>query len=256
MADFIDRNLDSPLDVLDRRTSPAWSRVGGFRRLAPKVRQYLRDPRTQRVFSFQSMYAGLSPFDALALYAVIAYMDTVAGVYFPVGGMHAVPRALAGAAEKHGVDIRYGVTVTSVERRGGRATAVLTSTGERVPADVVVLNPDLPVAQRDLLGVEPRRMAYSPSCFLLLVGSSAAYRKIAHHNIHFGRSWRGALRELTRDQRLMSDPSLLVTNPTRTDPSLAPDGPARLQRAGARRRTCPRRSSGTRSPRTTATRSS
>ena len=151
MSDFIDRNLDSPFDVLTPNLARL-AAVGGFRRLAPKVRQYLRDPRTQRVFSFQSMYAGLSPYDALALYAVIAYMDSVAGVYFPVGGMHAVPRALAGAAEKHGVDIRYGVTVTSVERSGPRATAVLTSTGERIAADVVVLNPDLPVAQRDLLG--------------------------------------------------------------------------------------------------------
>ena len=54
------------------------------------------------------MYAGLAPYDALALYAVIAYMDSVAGVYFPRGGMHAVPVAMAAAAEKHGVVIRYG----------------------------------------------------------------------------------------------------------------------------------------------------
>ena len=51
------------------------------------------------------MYAGLAPQDALAIYAVIAYLDSVAGVYFPKGGMHAVPKALAGAAEKHGVDL-------------------------------------------------------------------------------------------------------------------------------------------------------
>ena len=58
------------------------------------------------MFSFQAMYAGLSPYDALAIYAVIGYMDSVAGVFFPRGGMHAVPRALAGAAEKHGVELR------------------------------------------------------------------------------------------------------------------------------------------------------
>jgi phytoene desaturase len=46
-------------------------------------------------------------------------MDSVAGVYFPRGGMHAVPRALAGAAEKHGVDLRYGTEVTRVEMQGG-----------------------------------------------------------------------------------------------------------------------------------------
>ena len=65
------------------------------------------------------MYAGLAPQEALAIYAVIAYLDSVAGVYFPRGGLHAVPRALAGAAEKHGVGIRYGTTVTRVETSAG-----------------------------------------------------------------------------------------------------------------------------------------
>ena len=75
------------------------------------------------MFSFQSLYAGESPRHALAVYAVIAYMDTVAGVYFPAGGMHAVPIAMAAAAEKHGVEFRYDTEVTSVEHRNGRATA-------------------------------------------------------------------------------------------------------------------------------------
>ena len=191
------------------------------------MRQYLNDPRTERLFSFQAMYAGLAPQDALAIYAVIAYMDSVAGVYFPKGGMHALPRAMAGAAEKHGVTIRYSTEVTRVELEGSRAVAVHTADGERIGADVVVLNPDLPVAYQDLLGREPwsvRRLTYSPSCFLLLAGSTATYSKTAHHNIHFGRSWNGVFRELIDEKRLMTDPSVLVTNPTYSDPSLAPDG--------------------------------
>lgn len=226
MHDFIDRNIDSPLDLL----TPDLARltaIGGFRKLAPKVRQYLKDPRTERIYSFQAMYAGLSPYDALAIYAVIAYMDSVAGVYFPQGGMHAVPAALAAAASKHGVTFEYDTTVTRVETVGTRAIAVHTDRGERVAADVVVLNPDLPVAYRDLLGVEPwnvRRLKYSPSCFLLLAGSSAKYSKIAHHNIHFGKSWKGVFDDLIKKRQFMSDPSLLVTNPTYSDSRLAPPG--------------------------------
>jgi phytoene desaturase len=195
--------------------------------MTPKVRQYLKDPRTERVLSFQAMYAGMSPYDALALYCVIAYMDSVAGVFAPRGGMHAVPEAMAAAAEKHGVEFRYDTEVSRIERRGDRATAVLTVDGARLPCDAVVLNPDLPVAWRDLLGREPwsvKRLRYSPSCHLLLVGSSASYSKVVHHNIHFGKSWRGVFDDLIQGGRLMSDPSFLVSNPTYSDPSLAPDG--------------------------------
>ncbi len=108
-----------------------------------------------------------------------------------------------------------------------RAVAVHTATGERIACDAVVLNPDLPVARRDLLGQESRfaqRLRYSPSCVLLLAGSSATYSKTVHHNIHFGRSWRGVFDDLIDRRQLMSDPSFLVSQPTFTDSSLAPDG--------------------------------
>ncbi|MER7008930.1 phytoene desaturase family protein [Dactylosporangium sp. NPDC000555] len=227
--DFIDRNLDHPRDLV---TANLWRLVrrGGFGRLQSKVDSYFKDPRTRRIFSFQAMYAGVAPHRALALYAVIAYLDSVAGVYFPQGGIHAVSRALAGVAEKHGVEIVYGADVTRVETANGRATGVLTADGRRFPADVVVLNPDLPVAYRDLLPPARWRspllgpLRYSPSCVVLHVGSRQSYGAIAHHNFHFGRSWRETFDEVIDQGRLMSDPSLLVTNPTRTDPSLAPEG--------------------------------
>ena len=226
MNDFIDRNIDSPLNLLTPNLAKLIA-LGGFRRLAPKVSQFLKDPRTQRVYSFQAMYAGVSPQQALAIYAVIAYMDSVNGVFFPKGGMHALPRALAGAAEKHGVTIHYNTTVTKLERSGSRITAAITESGERFPCDAIVLNPDLPVAYRELLGEVPRRinrLRYSPSCVVLLAGSRKKYQHIAHHNIHFGRSWDGVFEELIDKKTLMTDPSILVTVPSKDDPTLAPTG--------------------------------
>jgi len=89
-----------------------------------------------------------------------------------------------------------------------------------------VLNPDLPVAHRDLLGTDPwrvRHLTYSPSCFLMHVGSSADYPDPVHHSIHFGAAWEQVFDELV-DGRLMSDPSILVSRPTVSDPGLAPAG--------------------------------
>ena len=235
MRTFIDRNLDSPLALL----GPDLARLvalRGFGRLAPAVARHLKDPRTQRVFSFQAMYAGLSPYHALAVYAVIAYMDSVAGVFFPAGGMHAVPRALAGAAEKHGVRFRYGTEVTRVEVRDGRARAVLTADGERLEADVVVLNPDLPTAYRELLppGLAPRRLArlrYSPSCVVLHVGSTAAYT--AHgapqHPLRPGLA--AHLRRADRSRSAHVRPVAAGHEPHPVRPDAGPGRPADLLRA-------------------------
>lgn len=224
MNDFIDKNIDTPFDLLTPNLARLIA-IGGFRRLAPKVAQFLKDPRTQRIYSFQAMYAGVSPQQALAIYAVIAYMDAVNGVFFPKGGMHAVPRALAAIAIKHGAKIHYNSKVTRLEKRGKRVVAAITEDGRRFESDVVILNPDLPVAYTELLDKPLRRikkLEFSPSCAVLLVGSKKKYSHITHHNIHFGESWDGVFEELIDKKSLMSDPSLLVTVPSKDDSTLAP----------------------------------
>lgn len=224
MRRFIDANFDSPLQL----AHPDLARLaalGGFGRLDARIGHFVSDERLRRVFSFQALYAGVPPARALAAYAVIAYMDTIAGVYFPKGGMHALPRALADSAAEAGAAFRYGQTVTRLERSGDRVTAVVTAQ-ERIPCDAVVLTPDLPIAYR-LLGRNPHRplpLRHSPSAVILHAGTDRTWPDLAHHTISFGAAWKGTFHELTRTGELMSDPSLLITRPTATDPTLAPPG--------------------------------
>jgi phytoene desaturase len=224
MSRFIDANFDSPFALLNPDLARL-AALGGFGRWQSRVDRHLSDERLRRVFAFQALYAGVSPARALAAYAVIAYMDTVAGVYFPRGGMHALPLAMAAAARDAGADIRYGHEVTSLERRGSRVTAVLTGRG-RIPCDALVLTADLPAAYR-LLGRAPRRpiaLRHSPSAVVLHAGTDRTWPRLAHHTLSFGAAWRTTFDELTRTGRPMSDPSLLITRPTTHDRSLAPDG--------------------------------
>lgn len=228
MPSFIDRNLDGVADCIGP-SALRLLQMGSLRRLDPLVGKFVTDERLRRIFSFQAMYAGLAPQEALGIYAVIAYMDCVRGVYFPRGGMHALPEALAAAATDHGVEIRYNTEVSRIDVHGGRATGVVTSTGERLTADVVVVNADLPMAYRTLLAPEhtPRRvksLSYSPSCVLLHVGSAKRYPELLHHTIDFGQAWSRTFDEIIHRGHVMSDPSLLISNPTASDPALAPDG--------------------------------
>ncbi|MFR9729204.1 phytoene desaturase family protein [Saccharopolyspora sp. MS10] len=221
MGRFIDANFDSPLDLV----GPELARLvalGGFGRLGPAIARFLSDERVRRVFSFQALYAGLDPRRALALYAVISFMDTVGGVWFPRGGMHALPTALAAAAEGAGVRFRYGAEVDRLEQRSGRVVAVHAA-GERIPADAVVLTPDLPVV-RELLGGGRRRLRWSPSAVVVHAGTTRSWPGTAHHTISFGSAWEETFTEIIKRGRLMSDPSLLVTRPTASDPALAPAG--------------------------------
>jgi phytoene desaturase len=228
---FIGANLDSPLDLL----GPDLVRLaalGGFGRLGPRVAAMVSDERLQRIFSFQALYAGVPPRRALAAYGVIAYMDTVGGVFFPRGGMRRVAAALADAATAAGAEIVYRRRATGLVRTGSRVSAVRHAQAdgggdtELLACDAVVLTPDLPVVYR-LLGRVPRRpvpLRFSPSAVVLHAGLRTPRPDTTHHTISFGRAWDATFREIITDGRLMSDPSLLVTRPTATDPALAPPG--------------------------------
>ncbi|MFJ6852615.1 phytoene desaturase family protein [Streptomyces sp. NPDC091271] len=225
MHRFIDTNFDSPFQLLHPDLARL-AALGGFGRLDPQIARFLSDPRLRRVFSFQALYAGVAPARALAAYAVIAYMDTVAGVWFPKGGMYALPRAMADAAADAGGEFHWSAEVTGLERAAGRVRAVRLASGERIACDAVVLTPDLPVAHR-LLGRAPRRpvpLRHAPSAVVLHAGTDRTWPELAHHTLSFGAAWERTFDELTRSGRVMSDPSLLITRPTTHDPSLAPEG--------------------------------
>ncbi len=238
MPNFIDRNFDGPLDLVrPLRPGIQLVRAGAFRKLEPAVRRFFDDERLVRLFSFQAMYAGLAPQQALAVYAVITYMDSINGVFVPVGGMHALPVALAAAATDAGVDFRYHSPVERIECDGdheGRTAvrpAVLLQSGERLEADAVVCTVDLPVAYRRLLpGVaQPKRVRqrrhYSPSAIVWHLGVRGELPAgTAHHNIHFGREWSESFTALLDGGTRMPDPSILVTVPTIDEPSMAPEG--------------------------------
>ncbi|MEO8828087.1 phytoene desaturase family protein [Lapillicoccus sp.] len=236
MPNFIDRNFDSPLDLLaSPKTAARLFRMGGFRRLGPVVSQRFKDERLRRLFSFQAMYAGLPPSRALAIYAVITYMDSVEGVYFPEGGMGAIPVAMARAAELGGVEFRWGTSAQGF-RRGpnGSIAAVELEGGEQLRADAVVCTLDLPVAYERLLPDLPRPRAlrsgrYSPSAVVWHVGTRGTpVAGTEHHNIHFASEWDSSFDALIGDLRLMPDPSRLVTVPSLTDPGLAAPGGSTL----------------------------
>lgn len=240
MPHFIDRNFDSAADLVSRpRAAAKLLAMGGFGRLGPMIRRRFADERLHRLFSFQALYAGLDPESALALYAVITYMDSIEGVYFPKGGMRAIPTALADAATDAGAEIRYDTTVTALVRdSGGRVCGVATGEGT-VPADAVVCTIDLPTAYEWLLPELklPRAVRgiggkvggdYSPSCVVWHLGVKGVPEGKAHHNIHFGEDWNGAFDDLLRGGTLMRDPSRLVTVHSLDDDEAAPDGDSTL----------------------------
>ena len=231
MPNFIERSFDHVLDLLSRPAAAArLIALGGFGRLGPAVRRRFADDRLVRLFTFQAMYAGLAPDDALALYAVITYMDSISGVWFPEGGMHAVPTALADALDAAGARLHYGTPAERILTDGRGRVAGVQAGGEKLMADAVVVTADLRSSYRELLpDLSPprslRKATYSPSAVVWHLGvRGVPPADAAHHNIHFGGEWTESFRQLIVRGRPMDDPSRMVTIPSLDAPGMAPEG--------------------------------
>jgi phytoene desaturase len=180
--------------------------------------------------TFQTMYLGLSPYEAPAIFGLLPFSELGVGIWFAKGGLHALPRGLERLARELGVKLHYRSAVRKVEVERGQAKGLVLEGGERVPADVVLCNADLPWAYKHLLdpadtslpGVE--RFRYTSSAFMLYLGTKKQYPQLLHHNVFFGRDYRGSFEDIFQRIRVPEDLSFYVCVPNRTDPSLSPEG--------------------------------
>ncbi|WP_067699188.1 phytoene desaturase family protein [Nocardia jejuensis] len=227
---FMDSNFDSPLDMVrdgeKRSALITLVRLGAFGRLGPKVGRLMGDERLARLFSFQALFAGMSPKQALGVYGAIPYMDTCLGVYYPEGGMRAVAEAMTRALTEAGGTVRFETEVIGIDRSGRRATAVRTADGRTLDCDAVVVTADIGSLER--FGLRRRRgLRASPSAVVahgtIPIEVTRRWPVRAHHTIDFGQEWERTFEEIAAAKgrgTLMSDPSLLLTRPALTDETL------------------------------------
>jgi phytoene desaturase len=158
-------------------------------------------------------------------------MQVTEGVWYPLGGTGAIPRALAGLARELGVEIRVDTGIAHVEVRDGAVRGVTTEGGEQVPLAAVVSNSDSVRTHRELLDADlarafDRRRRYEPACsgVVLYLGLKRRYEHLAHHNFVFSADPHEEFEAIYRRGEPAPDPTCYVCCPATTEPAVAPDG--------------------------------
>lgn len=226
---------DQPFDRASTmmRVLPAMARLESYRTVYGLVARHIRDERLRQVFSFEPLLVGGNPFRTTSIYLLIHWLERRWGVHYARGGTGALVHALVRLAEAQGVDVRLETPVERIVVEHGRATGVVVGgrpTARTIGADVVVANADpttvyrtmIPPRQRPLATRRPVRQ--SMGLFVGYFGAATQYPNIAHHTILLGPRYRGLLDDIFRRRVLADDHSLYVHAPTRSDPSMAPEG--------------------------------
>jgi len=204
-----------------------------FESIYSRAAKYFWTERLRRVFTFGSMYMGMSPFDAPGTYSLLQYTELAEGIWYPVGGFHAVVAALVRICERSGVNIRLDTAVSSVltSPTGKQVTGVQLSTGEQLSADLVVINADLVYAYNNLFPnsatsyaktLQKRDGSCSSISFYWSV--SQTIPELKTHNIFLADEYRESFDSIFDRQGIPDDPSFYVNVPSRVDSTAAPEG--------------------------------
>jgi phytoene desaturase len=226
-----DKPFDRPSDML--RVLPAMARLGSYRTVYGMVAKYIRDERLRQALTFEPLLVGGNPFSTTSIYLLIHWLERKWGVHFAMGGTTSIVAALVKLMGELGIDLRLNSPVEQIEVVNGRTTAVRTERGERIPADIVVSNADPSMVYTTMLAAKDRphhsdgavkRKRQSMSLFVAYFGSRRQFPQLAHHTILLGPRYKGLLDDVFSRKKLADDFSLYLHAPTRTDPSLGPDG--------------------------------
>jgi len=232
--DFVTRNYDRITDLANPEAGLRLLQTKAHQNLYRQVSEFFNhNDKLSKAFSFHSMFLGLSPFDALAMYSLITYADLALGMWYPRGGVYRIVEDMLSLAEEMDVTIRTHSPVDEILVTESRVTGVRLESGEKVQADLVVSNADLPYTYRKLIPEQHRRgypdrrlerMDYACSGYILYLGLDRTYSQAQHQALYFSQDYQANLDAIFKTKTLPAEPSFHLNIPTVTDASLAPPG--------------------------------
>src|ERR671938_142840 len=143
-SEFVERDFEGAGDFFGLRNLRLLMKTKALGNYYRQVSKYFASEKLRQAFSLQTMYLGLSPFEAPAVYSLLPYTELAEdGLWFPEGGMYSLVEAMERLATELGVRFRLNSPVDEVVVAKGRACGVRVN-GDESGADAVLVGADLP----------------------------------------------------------------------------------------------------------------
>lgn len=202
-----------------------------FTSMRSHIAKYFSDAKIKELLEFPVLFLGAGAQDIPALYSLMNYADIVGGTWYPMGGMHLIAKAMEAVAKEQGAQFHYNEEVLALETAGQKITGIKTA-NKVWTADYYLSGADyhhtenlLPknLQQYDEAYWEKRTMA--PSAFIYYVGLNKRMPDtVPHHTLFFDADFEKHSQEIYDRPQMPSDPLFYLCAPSKTDPSVAPEG--------------------------------
>jgi phytoene desaturase len=229
MKHIIDRNYDHIFQFINPVSLFRLYRLNAFGNHYKTAARYFKNENLRTAFTFQNIYVGQNPFQAMAIFSMLPFMELTDGVYFPKGGMNRISESLERIALENGVEIKYRMAVNRIVVEGKRVLGVEMADGTFFPVDVVLANADLPYVYDELLpaGHEAKRigkLGYTCSAVVFHWGMDTVLPGLEQHNVYVSDNYKENIEAVFTGNGIAQEPSFYIHSPARADKSSAPEG--------------------------------
>lgn len=228
---FLYKNYDSIRDFLTWEVAKNGRKLNAFANMDSYVKKYFKTDEMYKIIQYPSVFLGSSPYKTPALYSMMNFIDFDMGVYYPMGGIHTIVKALEKIAKKYNVTFKTNADVSKIIVKNGEAVGVVAN-GKTINADIVVSNASVWHTETKLLDKQHRektekywkKRTLAPSALIMYLGVKDTYNTLQHHNLVFSKDWKKNFSQIFDNPKWPDDPSLYVCAPSKTDPGVAPKG--------------------------------
>ncbi|WP_144514814.1 phytoene desaturase family protein [Bacillus pumilus] len=231
---FLNRLLLTWKDKANVKLVKALLSVKPFTTVQRLLRKYFRHPHTLAMFGRYATYIGSSPYEAPAIFNMMAYLEGEKGIYGIKGGTYRLVEAFETLAKELGVQIHLNEQVNKIHVKDRRITGVETA-HQMYEADQVIAGADALTVYRHLIDEKDRpsflnqklaTIEPSLSGFVLLLGVPKVYDQLSHHNVFFPENYEQEFKDIFQQKQLPQDPALYICYSGHSEPALS-GGPGR-----------------------------
>ncbi len=231
MHDLVHKPGLSISELIDLRLIKGVFKLHVFESISTYIRRFFKNPKLVQLLEFPVLFLGAKPEKTPALYSLMNYADMSLGTWYPMGGMHKIIEGMVSLAESLGVHFEFNSVVERIDIDGDRASGLIVN-GALHPFDYVVASADYRHVEQQLLPASHRRYTpeywdsrlMAPSSLIFYLGINKRIKNLLHHTLFFDADFKQHASEIYDDPQWPTAPQFYVSCPSKTDPSVAPEG--------------------------------
>ncbi len=230
MKDFVTKPCYSWLEFVSPKIIQNAFKLDLLSDFRSYVSKYFQHPQLRALMEFPVIFLGASPKNIPAMYSLMNYGGYVLGTWYPMGGFYQLVLGMKQVAEMQGATFHFNREVEKIVVRDKQVSA-LSVNGETLHFDAVIASSDyhhteqlLDASFKNYTEKYWSERVFAPSCLIYYLGFNERIPNLNHHNLFFEHDLDVHVDSIYGNKRWPEDPLFYACCPSKTDPSVAPEG--------------------------------